>query len=130
MSIYGNDCRSWNRRVIAEQPWFNFKDNFKLAYTSCHEIQLTMKDSTFHGANITIANEHSETINALATNQFEQHNLVANVVQQSSTLLDQIKQLQTSIAALTSSKNKDTSRDSSGNGRGGGGGSSGNRRVK
>ena len=89
-----------------------------------------MKDSTFHGANITIANEHSETINALATNQFEQHNLVANVVQQSSTLLDQIKQLQTSIAALTSSKNKDTSRDSSGNGRGGGGGSSGNRRVK
>ena len=87
-----------------------------------------MKDSTFHGANITIANEHSETINALATNQFEQHNLVANVVQQRSTLLDQIKKLQTSIAALTSSKNKDTSRDSSGNGRGGG--SSGNRRVK
>ena len=86
--IYGEDCRSRNHRLFADPTWVNFKAHFKLSYNPLREMQLTTRNSTFHGANTTITNEHFEAINALATNQLEWHNLIANIVQSNSTLLD------------------------------------------
>ena len=69
----------------------------------------------FYGANATILQGYSEVINTLATNATEQHTLVDNVVQTNTTLLDQVKALQTQLTALTAA----------GNNRGNNGGGSG-----
>lgn len=62
-------------------------------------------------------------------NWLGQNDLVANIIHQNSTLIDQIKQLQNFLTVLTASKTIDTSKDNGSNGRGDGGGSYGNRRV-
>ena len=113
--IYSDDCRSWKRRPQSEHTWANFKPHFTLAYTYLRESQLATGESMFHGANATIHQGYSEAINTLATNATEQHTLVANVVQTNTTLLDQVKALQTQLTALTAA----------GNNRGNNGGGSG-----
>ena len=128
--IYGDDIRSWKRRPSLEHTWPNFKKHFTLAYTSLRETQLATGGSQFHGANAVVHQEYTDAINTLATNATEQHTLVANVVQTNSTLLGQIKALQTQLAALTTpTPNTNQGNSDGGGGGSGNGGGSGTRRI-
>lgn len=88
--MFFEDCKTWNKKPIADKIWDNFKTFFFEAHRELRQQQTTQQ-SGFHGANAA----------ALATEHDNMYNAIANLATATQSDRDNMSTLTAAIAKLT-----------------------------